>query len=161
MTIDHLKVTSVDFWPRWKHTYTPVPPRTTKRRTTNLKTKKHQNWQIINLYGSPTTNELKKKHSPRLVGGAETGNRAERTCGKAVARGPGQARWWLAQQVVTHVSADKLGGTTVERDRWHNPGFQCREIKPQILWLKKPVRAEVVGKPPASQESSLERPTGS
>ena len=28
----------------------------------------------MELYGSPTTKELKKKHSPRLVGGAETGS---------------------------------------------------------------------------------------
>ena len=43
-----------------------VPPRTTKRRTiTNLKTKNNQNCQKTELYGSPTTKELKKKHSPR------------------------------------------------------------------------------------------------
>ena len=48
-----------DFWPRWRHT---VPPHTTKRRTTtNLKTKNNQNWQKIELYGSLTTKELKKK----------------------------------------------------------------------------------------------------
>ena len=41
-----------------------VPPPTTKRRTTaNLKTKNNQNYQKIELYGSPTTKELKKKHS--------------------------------------------------------------------------------------------------
>ena len=27
------------------------------------------------MYGSPTTKEIKKKHSPRLVGGVEMGNR--------------------------------------------------------------------------------------
>ena len=53
-------------------------PRTTKRRkTTNLKTKNNQNCQKIELYGSPTTKELKKKHSSRLVGGAEIGSRGE------------------------------------------------------------------------------------
>ena len=42
-------------------------PCTSKRRTTtNLKTKNNQNCQEIELYGSPTTKELKKKHSPRL-----------------------------------------------------------------------------------------------
>ena len=51
-----------------------MPPYTTKRRTTNLKTKSNQNSQKIELYGSPTTKELKKKHSFRLVGGAETGS---------------------------------------------------------------------------------------
>ena len=47
---------------------------TTKRRTTtNLKIKT-QNCQKIELYGSPITKELKKKHSFRLLGGAEMGN---------------------------------------------------------------------------------------
>ena len=46
-----------------------LPPRTTKRRkTTNLKTKNNQNCQKIELYGSLTTKELKKKHSSILVG---------------------------------------------------------------------------------------------
>ena len=51
-----------------------VPPHTTKRRTTNLKTKYNQNCQKIELHGTLTTKKL-KKHSPRLVGGVETGNR--------------------------------------------------------------------------------------
>ena len=39
-----------------------MPPRTTKRRTTtNLKTKNNQNRQKIELYGSLTTKEIKKK----------------------------------------------------------------------------------------------------
>ena len=51
-----------------------MPPCTTKRRTTtNLKTKNKQNCQEIKLYGSLTTKKLKKKHSFRLVGGAEMG----------------------------------------------------------------------------------------
>ena len=59
-----------------------LPPHTTKRTTTNLKIKNNQNCQNIELYGSPTTKELKKKHSSRQVGGAETGSRAERTHGQ-------------------------------------------------------------------------------
>ena len=51
-----------------------LSPRTTRRRTTtNLKTKNNQNCQKIKLYGSLTTKEFKKKHSPRLVGGVEIG----------------------------------------------------------------------------------------
>ena len=46
-----------------------LPPHTTKRRTTNLKTKNSQNCQKIELYESLTTKELKKKYSSRLVGG--------------------------------------------------------------------------------------------
>ena len=32
----------------------------------------------MELYGSPTTKEIKKKHSPRLVGGTKMGSEAER-----------------------------------------------------------------------------------
>ena len=96
----------------------------------------------MELYGSPTTKELKKKHSSRLVGGAEMGSREEKTHGKAAAGGPGLARqqliepvrWRLVEQVVPHSCADKLGGTRGAR-RPCNPGFQCGEIKPQNLWL--------------------------
>ena len=68
-----------------------MPPCTTKRRTTtNLKTKTNQNCQKIKLYGNTTTKELKKKHSFRLVGGAEMGSLGrEDPAGEAVAGGPG------------------------------------------------------------------------
>ena len=66
-----------------------MPPPTTKQRTTtNLKTKSNQNCEKIELYGSLTTKELKKKHSFRLIGGVETGSRAERMHGKVAAGGP-------------------------------------------------------------------------
>ena len=55
------------------------PTHTTKTRTTtNLKTKNNQNCQKIDLHGSLTTRELKKKHSSRLVGGKERGNQSRR-----------------------------------------------------------------------------------
>ena len=107
-----------------------MPPRTTKRRImTNLKTKYNQNCQKIELYGSPTTKELKKKHSSRLVEGAETASQAERTHGKVVAGrisevadcGAGWAKLQLTSEAVA-------GGPS---DRPHNPEFQHREIKPQ------------------------------
>ena len=67
-----------------------MPPYTTKRRTTtNFKTKNNQNCQKIEPYGSPTTKELKKKHSPRPVGGVEVGSQAERTCSEVAAGGAG------------------------------------------------------------------------
>ena len=66
--------------------------------TTNLKTKTNKNYQKIKLYGSPTTKELKKKHSSRQVGGVEKGSWGEedsqqgggwRTeAGSAAAHGP-------------------------------------------------------------------------
>ena len=54
-----------------------LPPHTTKRRTTNLKTKYNQNCQKIELYGNLTTKQWKKKHSFRMVGGAEIASRGE------------------------------------------------------------------------------------
>ena len=49
-------------------------PHTTKRRTTaNLKTK-NKNCQKTELNGSPTTKELNKKHSYRLLEGVERGS---------------------------------------------------------------------------------------
>ena len=68
---------------------------------------------------------------------AEMGSRAEQTRGKAGGQGgswrtrEGEAA--VADQVVPHLCADKLGRTTREIDRSHNPGFQHREIKPQNL----------------------------
>ena len=67
-----------------------MPPHTTKRTTTNLKTKNNQNCQKIKLYGSPTTKKLKKKHSSRGVRGAEMAARVERTQGKVVMEDQGE-----------------------------------------------------------------------
>ena len=64
--------------------------KSTKRRTTtNLKNKNNHNCQKIKLYGSPTTKELKKKHS--LV---ETGSWGREDTWQGDT--PGQARRWLA-----------------------------------------------------------------
>ena len=85
-----------------------MPPHITKRRTiTNLKTKNNQNCQKIELYGSLTTKELKKKHLYRLVGRAEDAQQGGnwRT---------GWVRWWLADWVVPQLHADKPGGITGE-----------------------------------------------
>ena len=92
-----------------------MPPCTTRRRiTTNLKTKNIQNCQKIELYGSLTTKELKKKHSSRPVGGAVQEAQEVRTRSKAVGDGLGQARWWLLDPNIPHFRADKLGGATGE-----------------------------------------------
>ena len=61
-------------------------PLTTKRRTT----KNNENCQKIELYGSLTNKELKKKHSFRLVGGAQTDSLTERTPGKVADDAPGE-----------------------------------------------------------------------
>ena len=77
-----------------------------KRTTTNLKTKSNQNCQKIELYGSLTTKELKKKHSSRLVGGAEMGRLGGKDLGKAAACRPvGKGSgWWSRQAGPTLVS---------------------------------------------------------
>ena len=54
-------------------------------------------------------------------------------------QGSKQVGDWVGEAVpdrrdFPHSRADKLGGTTGERDRLHNPGCQRREIKPQNLW---------------------------
>ena len=100
-----------------------------KKDNNKFKNKKQPELTEIKLYGSPTTKEIKKKYSSRLVGGAETGSWAERSHCKAAAGGPsevtdcgtGQARLQLASEVA-------VGGPS---DRQHNPGLQRGEIKPQ------------------------------
>ena len=78
----------------------------------------------MELSESPTTKDLKKKYLSRLVGRVEM-----------VSQGGGDSwtRWQLADKVVPHLPADKLGGTTGERDRLHNPGFWREKRKPQNL----------------------------
>ena len=93
-----------------------------KKDNNNLKTKNYQNLQKIELYRSPTTKEIKKKHSSRLVGGAQKGSRVERTPGKAGAGGPsevvdggtGQARLQLADPTGCWL-ADPCGPTFTHR----------------------------------------------
>ena len=120
-----------------------VPPCTTKRRTTtNLETKNNQNWYKVKLYGSPTTKELKKKHSSRLLGGAETWGWASRQR-RLAARRP------LVEWAVPHLHADKPGQNTAQRDTPCNPQFQPREIKTQNLWLNNPLGVALVGKTPS------------
>ena len=58
-----------------------------RRTTTNLKTENNQNCEKIELYGSPTTKELKKKYSSRLVMVGKQVANVERTNGKAAAGG--------------------------------------------------------------------------
>ena len=80
----------LDFHTRWRSREIYMPPLITKRRTTtNLKTKNNQNCQKIKLHGSPTTKELKKKHSSRPVGGPEMGSWVKRTHSKEAAGGLG------------------------------------------------------------------------
>ena len=77
--------------------YALLPHTTKGRATANLKTKNNQNCQKIELFRSPTTKELKKKHSSGLVGGAEMGSHE----GEDVRQGNGLhgqgGGWWIGQ----------------------------------------------------------------
>ena len=124
-----------------------------------FKNKNKQNWQIIELYGSRTTKEIKKKHSSRPVEGAEIGSQAKRTHGKVPAVGPSKAAdcgaGWAKLQLASEAAAGGLG------DRRRNPQFQCGEIKPQTtdckhLWGLRRQWEKLL----ASQESLSARPTG-
>ena len=93
-----------------------MPPCTTKRRTTtNLKTKKNnQNYKKIELYGSPTTKELKTKHSSRRVGRVETGSQ-----GKEDAQEGGS--WW--SHVCVRINwEEQLGSETDHATQVSNVG---------------------------------------
>ena len=104
-----------------------------KKDNNKFKHKNNQNCQKIELYGSPTIKELKKKHSSRPVGGAEKGSQGREDVEQGGSWRTRQAKWQLADQVDPHLCAEKLGGTTGEQDRVHNPGLQHQEIKPQNL----------------------------
>ena len=130
-----------------------MPPCTTQiRTTTNLKTKTTQNCQKIKLYGSPTTKELKKKHSFRPVGGAEMGNQG----GKDSWQSSGWRTRW--SHICVQINQEKqLGNKTDCITQGSSKGkislktSDCKNLW-GLLWQKKL---------PVSQESSLERPTGS
>ena len=89
-----------------------APLCTTKRTTTNVKARNNHNCQKIKLYGSPTTKELKKKHSSIPVGGAEM----------VVGWRGLAARWRLEHQAAPHLCVDEPGGTIGKRDIPHTQG---------------------------------------
>ena len=97
-----------------------------KKDNNQLEIKNNQNCQKIELYGSPTTKELKKKNiHPDWQEGWRWAAGMERTLGKGAAR----------DQDIPHLHEYKLGGTVGEQDRPRDPGFQCGKLKPQNLWL--------------------------
>ena len=83
-----------------------LPPHTTKRTTTHLKTKNNQNCQKIELYGSLTIKKLKKKHSFRLVGGVEMGSLGREDVWQGSDWRTKWARWQLEDWVVPHLCAN-------------------------------------------------------
>ena len=96
------------------------------------------------MYGSPITKEIKKKHSSRLVGGAETGSQAERTHSKAAAGRPSEVAdcevWRAKLQLASKAAAGVPG------DRPSNPDFQWGENKASNHRVKTPVGVEVAAR---------------
>ena len=74
--------------------------------------------------------ELKKKHSSRPVGGAETGSQVERTRSKAVAGGSGEVADCGAPGARLQLASRSAAGRPSNRPQ--NPGLQRGETKPQI-----------------------------
>ena len=64
-----------------------------KKLQLDLKTNDTQNHQKIELYGSPTTKDLKKPHSSRQVGGEEKRGWVERRGGTVWCREVVGAEW--------------------------------------------------------------------
>ena len=94
-----------------------------KKLKLHLKTGNTQKHQKIELYGSPTTKDLKKPHSSRLVGGAES----QRFCEDTVAAAE-QSHihvWWI------EIGQDTLGvsNPSPRPDCTAQAGFQCQEDK--------------------------------
>ena len=106
------------------------------------------------------TKEIKNKHSSRPVGGVEMGSGVERTHSKAAAGGPREVAYCGAGRAKLQLACEAAAGGP--GDRPHTPEFPRGEIKPQTsdckhLWGLRQQQEKL----PASQERSLERPTGS
>ena len=85
-----------------------------QKKNNKFKNKNNQDCQKIKLYGSSITKELKKKHSPRRVRGAETSSQSRKDVRQGGTGGPGRVRQWLEDWVVPHLHAVKLGEITGE-----------------------------------------------
>ena len=93
-----------------------LPPHTTKRTTTNLKKKNNQNFQKIELYGSPTTKELKKKYSFRPVGGTGRGSQGGEDSWKDGGWRTGWGSSWRSGQshICVHINQEEQLGTQTD-----------------------------------------------
>ena len=159
--------------PRWRHRETHcASSHNQKKDNNNLKTKKQPELTENRTVWKSDNQGVKEETFIQTCrrGGEDSqqgsGWRTQRGGGLGSGAGKGQlvdpASQWLVDLAVPHWSTDKQGGTTGERNRPHNPGLQGREIKPQTsdwkhLWGLRHQWEKI----PASQESSLERPTGS
>ena len=86
--IEHIFATAkIHYWPKWRCRWIHFASSDNQKKNNKFKNKNNQNCQKIELHGSLTTKELKKKHSSRWVGGAETGSQGGKECSEAVASG--------------------------------------------------------------------------
>ena len=112
--------------------YTLPPHRTKRRTTTNIKTKKQPELLENRTVWKSNNQGVKEK---TLIQTSRRGRDRQLGWTGLTARWQLEDRGGqrLAKQAVPYLCADKLGGTTRERDRPHNLGFQRGEIKPQNL----------------------------
>ena len=82
-----------------------VPPHTTKRRTTNLKTKKQPELPENRIVWKSDNEGVKAETFIQTGRRGRDGQLGWKGC---------TARWWLEDWAVPHLHADKLGGTTGE-----------------------------------------------
>ena len=106
-----------------------MPPCATTEIITARFQNNNQNFQKIELYGSLTTKDLQKPHSPRWIGGAETWRQVERHRDIVWY---GEAVEWEAPQsrVVDKNREGYLGSKRSEPQAGsHSPGFQHQKDK--------------------------------
>ena len=126
-----------------------MPPRTTTRRTTtNLKTKNNQKCQKIKLHGSLTTKELKKKYSIKLVGGAETGSQGREDSWKG-------GGWWTRwSHICVQINWEEQLGSKTDPQPW----VLSQGNKASKPLTVKPVGVAVVGETPSLTGEFIREP---
>ena len=128
-----------------------LPPCTTKQRTaTHLKTKNNQNWQKIELVWKSNNQGVKEEpfiQTGRRGGDGQPGWRGH----EARLQLEDQGRWgggWSSRWSHICVWINREEQLGIEADHT-TEGSRVGEIKPQNLWLKKPVEVEVAGETPS------------
>ena len=108
-----------------------MPPHTpTKKLQLDYKTNITQNCQKIELYISPKTTDLKKPHSSRWAGGAET-QREVKICG-------GAAELEVPHPHVVDKNQEESSGARDPNSKSGHPaaqGSSTRKVNPHNIWL--------------------------
>ena len=109
-----------------------LPPHTTIRRITpNLKTKNNQNCQKTEVHGSPTTKDLKMKHSSKWTGGQGQTAMPERM-DLGMVRWQRQWQWRPVDRAVPHSHAADKNWEGQPGSEWSQP--QAR-LQPRVQAL--------------------------